>query len=823
MSKKVIILGASICAIYAAKKLRRLNEDLDILIIDNNSDFSVENNSLPYFISDIISDKEKLIYEYIDELQSWYNIKIKRDSSISSINSLDKYVTFTDGSGEIFTEDYDYLIAVPSGKIGKPDIAGINTTGIFMLNSLSEAEKAKVYISEKQIKSIVIVSESYKGIQLAESLKRKGKDIILIDFSKKQLLPFDDEFQAYIEQILANGNIKLIKNEEIISFSNIENEIFIKFKDDKQIITNMVIWCPAEKPDIEYFQNSGVAISTDGYVKVNNKMKTSVDNIYSIGNFIEITDPQNSTDDYIESENTYISQAATAAENICDVEAIFKKNKSSFAIKVLDITAAITGRTEINIKKSNTDYNVIHVNSYSHEPSYPNSTPVYLKLLFSPNGLILGAQAMGNEGPEKIIDIISTVMHLGGDVFALKDLEFCFSPPLSMQKAIINTAGYMAENVLKGFTSLAYSKEINNFDIEKQILLDVRSEQEYKTSHIHGAINIPLDNLRDTIMHLDKSKEIIVYCRTGVRGYAAQRILSQGGFYVKNLSGGYETYMLLNKSTQNSSQYEKDNDNITPKAFINDSNNVLKNLIPSAKLDACGLSCPGPLLKVSSLVSKLEDGDILKVIASDQGFYTDIKAWCQRTNNKLLNISTDKGIITAFIQKSKIASTKSADDEIDKAKDNKTLIIFSGDLDKALASFIIANGAASMGKKVTMFFTFWGLNIIRKPKRIKLKKGFLDKMFGIMMPRGSKKLTLSRLNMFGIGGKLIRKVMKSKNIYSLEELIETAVKNGVEIVACQMSMDVMGIRKEELIDSAKIAGVGYYIGETEDSNLNLFI
>ena len=223
----------------------------------------------------------------------------------------------------------------------------------------------------------------------------------------------------------------------------------------------------------------------------------------------------------------------------------------------------------------------------------------------------------------------------------------------------------------------------------------------------------------------------------------------------------------------------------------------------------------------------MKEGEVLKATASDQGFYEDIKAWCERTNNELLSREKDKGNIIAFIRKGNkkqiVSSSDSGNAGAIAQKDNKTLVVFSGDLDKALASFIIANGAASMGKKVTMFFTFWGLNILRKHEKVSVSKGFMDKMFGFMMPRGAKRLKLSKMNMLGMGTKMMQMVMKNKNVSSLDELIKAAIDSGIEIVACQMSLDVMGLKPEELIDGVKVGGVGYYLGEAEDSNVNLFI
>jgi len=349
----------------------------------------------------------------------------------------------------------------------------------------------------------------------------------------------------------------------------------------------------------------------------------------------------------------------------------------------------------------------------------------------------------------------------------------------------------------------------------------VRTTIEFETGSIEKSINLPLDDLRNRMKELDKNKEILVFCQVGLRGYIACRILTQNGFKAKNLTGGYKTYAAAKFSP---SKIKVDNNDIDP-----DTQELKKDVVGATKttevLDACGLCCPGPLMSVKSNIDAMADGETLKVIASDPGFYEDIKSWCKRTNNELISLDKEKGNIIALIKKTdkleESAFTLAGSTAV--SKDNKTMVVFSGDLDKAIAAFIIANGAASMGKKVTMFFTFWGINILRKNESISVKKSFIEGMFGKMMPRGSKKLKLSNMNMAGMGPLMIRKIMKDKNVSSLEELIEAAIASGVEVVACQMSMDLLGLKTEELIDGVKIGGVGYYLGEAEDSNVNLFI
>ena len=405
-------------------------------------------------------------------------------------------------------------------------------------------------------------------------------------------------------------------------------------------------------------------------------------------------------------------------------------------------------------------------------------------------------------------------------------------------------------------TTVFVPKDLEGRDNNNTILVDVRSEIEHANGHIEGSINIPVDDLRGRLSELDPSKEIWVYCQVGLRGYTASRILQQKGFRVKNLTGGYKTYQLSKYSP-------KKKDSLTPNAGIsaaarkeiaatgapagtgtakaaantnatafaaNSSASVStpakqeSDLTPDSVLDACGLCCPGPLIQVKMSMDPLLDGQVLKVTASDPGFYEDIKAWARMSKHTLLQLTKlPTGMIEAYLRKGITADSVLAGAQPVQTSNASTMVVFSGDLDKAIASFIIANGAASSGKKVTMFFTFWGLNIIRKDEKVPVNKNIIGKMFGAMMPRGSRKLTLSNMNMMGMGSKMIRSVMKNNNVSSLEELIQMAVDQGVEIVACQMSMDLMGITREELIDGVGIGGVGYYLGQADQSSHNLFI
>ena len=300
----------------------------------------------------------------------------------------------------------------------------------------------------------------------------------------------------------------------------------------------------------------------------------------------------------------------------------------------------------------------------------------------------------------------------------------------------------------------------------------------------------------------------------------ALRILSHKGYEnVANLSGGYKTYELAVQEQSNIDLYEYDlilkDDEIRSAKSQSDSINTESVVC----VDACGLQCPEPIIRTYKAINSLNYGQTLTVKSTDPAFDKDIRVWCEKTGNKLLEIKFDQGIYSAIIRKERQDKTVSAI----KANDSKTMVIFSNDLDKAIASFIIANGAAAMGRKVTMFFTFWGLNILRKPGNAKVKKDLFGTMFGFMMPKGSRKLSLSKMNMGGMGAAMIRFIMKKKNVASLEDLIAQAQSSGIELIACNMSMDIMGIKKEELIEGVQIGGVASFLGSAEESDMTLFI
>jgi peroxiredoxin family protein/rhodanese-related sulfurtransferase/TusA-related sulfurtransferase len=502
-------------------------------------------------------------------------------------------------------------------------------------------------------------------------------------------------------------------------------------------------------------------------------------------------------------------QGRLCADNIAGLNKSFNPQLGTSILKVFDYTAGSTGLNERQLQKAEISFETVIVNRNNHAGYYPGAVPLTIKLHYGEDGTIYGAQAFGLDGVDKRIDVIATAIKGGLKAWELQEIEIAYAPPFNSAKDPVNILGYMVENKKLGFVMDVTWQDLENLDLNTQIL-DIRTSAERILGSIPGDIHIDLDELRTRLDELDKSKEYIVYCAIGHRGYIAARILTQHGFKVRNLSGGYKLYKYAHSSFEPREVALKKG-----VQYIEKSVDISKRI----ELDACGLQCPGPIMKTKEAMGTLENGQLLEVKASDPGFRKDIYHWAENTGNQVIETSFENNIVTAIIQK---GTGRSKNVGLAVEKKGQTIVVFSGDLDKVMAAMIIANGALAMGKDVTLFFTFWGLNALRKPG-INVKKPLLAKMFGLMMPEGLDKLNISKMNLGGMGTIMMKKIMHEKNVDSLDTHFSSFLANKGRIIACTMSMDVLGITQEELIDGIEYAGVASYLGEAEKASSNLFI
>lgn len=808
--KKVLIVGGVAGGASTATRLRRLDENLEIIIFEKGEYVSFANCGLPYHIGNVIQNRESLLVQTPESLKVRFNLDVRVNSEVIEVNGGDKKVKVKTKNGEKYEENFDFLVLAPGAKPIFPAIKGIENKKIFTLRNINDMDKIKSEIKNNSIKKAVVVGGGYVGIETAENLKYLGIDVTLIEAAPHILAPFDSEISNILEYELVNNGINLMISEKVVEFQEDGNEIIIKLESGKIVTTDMVILSIGVSPDTKFLQGSGINLGEKGHIFVNENLETNLKGVYALGDSILVKN-------YITNQNVGIPLAGPAnrqgrivAGNIVGRNEKYKGSLGTAIIKIFELTGASTGLNERSLKQLNITYEKIYLHPNNHAAYYPGASPISIKALYNKeNKQILGAQAVGISGVDKFIDVMATSIKFKATIDDLAELELAYAPPFLSAKSPANMVGFIGQNIEDDLLEQVFMEDLKKYDEKKTIILDIREELELIGGKFDNSINIPLSELRKRYTELPKNKEIWTYCAVGLRGYIATRFLSQKGYRVKNLAGGIKSEEKVIVNTQKESSLTKEgNSNIEKEEDY---------------LDLSGLSCPGPLVKIKEKIDKLGEDEKLKVKVSDPGFYNDIQAWSKVTKNSLLSLDKKDGLTYATLQKGQTSKVieKNQENVIIEDNSNMTMVVFSGDLDKAIAAFIIANGALTMGKKVTMFFTFWGLSILKKKNLA--KKSFIEKMFAMMLPKNSQDLPVSKMNFFGIGAKMIRSVMKKKNIMSLEELIKKAIDSGVNITACTMSMDVMGISEEELIDGINYGGVGQYLGEAEKSNNNLFI
>ncbi|MBN2163262.1 MAG: FAD-dependent oxidoreductase [Pontiellaceae bacterium] len=814
-TKKLLIIGGVAGGASSAARARRLDENAEIIMFERGPDISFANCGLPYHIGGTISERESLLVTTPEIMTSKYNFDIRTLTEVTSIDPKKKEVTAINlKTGEEYTESYDNLILSPGAAPVRPPIPGIDNPNVLSLRNLQDMDKIMESLQGKS--SAAVIGGGFIGLEVAEALREIDITTTLIELAPQVMGPADPEMTTPLNQELRLFGVDLRLKTSVTEFKESANGVTLILSDGNSLTVDVTILAIGVKPETRLAVDAGLEIGVTGGIKVDATMRTSDENIYAMGDAVEITDFITGQPALIPLAGPANRQARIAVDNIYGRNTTYKNTQGTSICKVFNMAIAMTGLSEKMAKRTNTPYEKIYVHPSSHAGYYPGAHPVSFKLLFDPEtGKVLGAQAVGADGVDKRIDVIAVAIRSGLTVEDLSEMELCYAPPFGSAKDVINYAGFVATNVLSGESKIFHAEEALNL-ADNQKLIDVRNAEEVELGTIRGAKNIPLPTIRENLDKFSKDKEYLVFCQVGLRGYLACRILEQNGITCRNLSGGYKSYMMA--TDQQITQI--------PEAEImtNDTGEKVRDQVvvmpPVLEVDACGLQCPGPIMKLKSSLDSIKNGQSMSITSTDPGFAGDVPAWCHSTGNRLEAMeAVPGGGYRAVITK---APKGEACPTLPAGPKRFTNVVFSHDLDKALAAFIIANGAATMGYQVTLFFTFWGLNILRKENPETIKKTLVEKMFGMMMPRGPNKLGLSNMNMGGVGKAMIENIMDKKNVATLPELIASAKENGVKLVACSMSMDLMGIKKEELIDGIEEGGVAMYIDQI-GGNANLFI
>lgn len=733
--------------------------------------------------------------------------------------------------GSEIEDSYDELIISTGSSPLRPPIEGIDGKNVLSIWTVSDTDRIRKEVDEKNPESVVVVGGGFIGLEMAENLHKRGLKVHLVEASPQVMAPVDYEIAQMLHENMRDNDVDLRLGTRVEAFRDKNGKKEVVLSDGNNIETDLVIFSIGVRPNSQLAKEAGLELNERGGIIVDDTMQTSRENIWSVGDVIEVNQLSTGEKTMIPLAGPANKQGRIVANNIVSKAKggkleEYKGSLGTSIAQVFDYTIAQVGLNEKTLMakglKRNKDYFRALIRQKAHAGYYPMATFMVLKMLFTKDGEILGGQIVGQEGVDKRIDVLASTIRLKGTIYDLKELELAYAPPYSSAKDPVNMLGFVAGNILEGLVKFRTPEEIEEgLKEEKLRVVDVRLPEERLTWSLNSSINIPLEELRERYKEIPKDKEIAVLCAVGVRAYNGARILKGNGFEnVSVVEGGanfYRTAMSQEKPIEESKKEE-----VEPKEH-----NKVNQASVEKSIDCSGLQCPGPIMQVNETLKTMEEGQILRVKATDMGFSKDVESWCSRTGNSFISSEKQGLEHIVTIQKGKekqnmpMENPKKQIEEV--AAQGKTMVVFDGDLDKALAAFIIANGAAAMGRPVTMFFTFWGLNILRKSTHVPVKKTLIEKMFGAMMPRGTKKLGLSRMNMAGMGTKLMKKVMQDKNVSSLEDLMQSAINNGVKIVACTMSMDVMGIKEEELIDGVELAGVASYLADAEASNVNLFI
>jgi CoA-disulfide reductase len=850
MERKIVIVGGVAGGATAAARLRRLNETDRIVMVERGEHISFANCGLPYYIGGAIRERGKLFVQTAERMSRRFALDIRTQSEVTRINRAAKTVTIRNlQTGETYEEDYDILVLAPGAKPIVPDWPGIQEAeALFTLRNIPDTDRIKAYVDNACPQHAVVIGGGFIGVEMAENLRERDVAVTLVELGNQVLAPLDFEMAAIVQEHMRANGVELVLGDAVQALADKGRRILLQ--SGRELTADMIVLAIGVQPESELAKEAGLELGVRGAIKVSPTLQTSDPSIYAIGDAIEVHDLVNGQPTVVPLAWGANRQGRLVADRINGMDVSYRGALGTAIVKVFSLTAAVVGNNEKTLKKWGIPYETVHIHPNSHAGYYPGAAQLSLKLLFDRStGRILGAQAVGADGVDKRIDVIATAMKAGLTVRDLPDLELCYAPPYSSAKDPVNLAGYVASNIVDGLAETVQWHEIDQIVADGGLLIDVREPIEREAGFVPGSINIPLDQLRDRLADIPRDRPVYVSCQVGLRGYLAARILAQHGYRVKNLDGGYKTYSY---AAREKSRPPRDPDGTgaagdrqaDTRPADRPAGGHSAEAHPSAHvtIDACGLQCPGPIMQVFQAIQQMNPGEVLAVSATDPGFGKDIAAWCEKTGHVLLHSELDKNVCTAYIRKDgaakeaaalQAASAKEANPGVSGAspaavsagpsKNGATLIVFSGDLDKAIASFIIASGAAAMGKRVTMFFTFWGLNILRKQGASASGKQPLEKMLGAMMPKGPHDLPLSKMNMGGLGAKMIRYVMEQKNVDSLETLMRNAQAAGVKLVACTMSMEIMGIKLEELIDGVEFAGVASYLGDAEDAGINLFV
>jgi NADPH-dependent 2,4-dienoyl-CoA reductase/sulfur reductase-like enzyme/peroxiredoxin family protein/TusA-related sulfurtransferase/rhodanese-related sulfurtransferase len=813
----LVIIGGVAGGASAAARARRHSESVRITLIERGPDVSFANCGLPYHIGGEITDRSRLAVQTPESLKALLALEVKTETEAIAINRESKTVTVKHlPTGQEESIPYDNLLLAPGASPITPPLEGIDSEGILTLRNLQDMDRIKS--AAEATDSVLIIGAGFIGLEMAEQLQRIGKQVTVVELQPQVLPQVDPEITVPIaEELTANG-IDLILEDGVSAFAREGDQLTATLNSGRTVQAGLIVLSIGVKPESGLAKAAGLELGPRGHIVVNEFQQTSDPEIYAAGDVCETKDPILDARTAIPLGGPANRQGRTVADHIFrGADALpYPGSIGTSIVRVFDQTVAATGYNVRRLNQAGVAFDQVTINASNHAGYYPGAVNITLKLLWEKDsGRILGAAAVGADGVDKRIDVIATAILGRLTVEDLCHVELSYSPPFGNAKDPVNIAAFAACNIRDGLVTPITDPA--GLEQEGLQVVDIRPAEMTRLRPLRSdlsPINIPLPELRGKLDTLDKSRPVATVCAMGKTSYFASRILSLNGFDTRSLAGG----ITANGSVTAESPSSSDTTSSTAP-----SPDMTSSTSPSVSLDCTGLACPGPIVKVREAVNRLKPGEVLEVTASDGGFKRDLPAFCEANGLDCLEIKQEKGMVIGLVRRPDGESSPASGTPA-RASQDATLVIFSQEMDKVLAGLVIANGALAMGGQATMFFTFWGLNALRKPDSAPVKdKTLMDRMFGWMLPKGLPALPLSNMNFGGMGKKMMVDRMAAKDLPNLEGLLNDARNGGARLVACSMSMEAMGIRKEELIDGVEIGGVAEFLGASAKSGTNLFI
>ena len=656
---KIIIIGGVAGGATTAARIRRVDETAEIILLEKGKHISYANCGLPYYIGGAIEEREKLFVQTPEAFSTRFRVDVRTENEVIFIDRKKKTVTVRQSSEDTYEESYDKLLISTGASPVRPPLPGIDLPGIFTLRNVTDTDRIKEYINSHSPRKAVVVGAGFIGLEMAENLHAQGAKVSIVEMGNQVMAPIDFSMASLVHQHLMDKGVNLYLEQAVASFEREGKGLKVTFKNGQSISADIVILSIGVRPETSLARAAELTIGPAGGIAVNNYLQTSDEAIYAIGDAIEYRHPITGKPWLNYLAGPANRQGRIVADNILGAKIPYEGSIGTSIAKVFDMTVASTGLPGKRLRLEGIDYMSSTIHPASHAGYYPDAMPMSIKITFDKQtGRLYGGQIVGYDGVDKRIDELALVIKHQGTVYDLMKVEQAYAPPFSSAKDPVAIAGYVAEDMITGKTNPVYWRELRDIEMENKFLLDVRTQDEFALGSLPGAVNIPLDELRDRMSELPKDRMIYTFCAVGLRGYLAYRILTQHGFdKVRNLSGGLKTYRAATAPIVIHQENEDQTDESpSPQEKTLSSEPSAAPAIPvvaakTIRVDACGLQCPGPILKMKKTMDGLASGERAEITATDPGFPRDAAAWCSSTGNQLISKEASGGKSVVIIEK----------------------------------------------------------------------------------------------------------------------------------------------------------------------------